>query len=490
MAFRRFSQPTPYRPPVFEGMPNILRAIERGQLRKAQEAETTRKAQEDLQKEIGKIERADYDGLYPKDTEIINKRATTDFDNTINDLNTVGSVSSKTRTGVSDTESFYANAKSEKDMLEGLDKTIEQIDDNFFNKDLAHARTMEQKLKVHGERDVQSINLDDPDYFMEEAYMQHHIKGQSQKDITQTVQTATGEVTTGVKGPFLDNQGNIKVTPQDANTYLNSRKDGKLHDKYNQAVDYELTTEVEDVMKGMNYLPDALQKRLRGLNNNEIKTFLINNPDMNPFDTRTFARRKLDMVAEKLRNGVHTDQKVNTDYTAKIGDEGPDLTGTERIRASAHENYYKTVSDVMFEDSTEGLKVFFSQEKGYLNPRFETEVEGPSLEGRRVIKVDLPTGGKDPVTKAPEVKAKTFPAETLQDMKEAVVELTNIYNSGIKDAAYRVDPNIIIRSMEKDPRFTEYDVDGKNYTFSQLKRKGYTDEQINEAVKLGTISKK
>jgi len=478
MAFRRFTQPEVARPARFEGVPNLLQAIQTAGLLKAKERETQAKAQADKIKAINDLELVSPTGGFVSDTKEIYEESKGIHDQFMSDMWKNGYASPETKKAMADLENKATISKQQKEQLTGFRKQVadKQRIDPYYNADLVNAMLTDEGIKGF-DRDFANVDINDPSAFMFEKYSADYVKEQSQT-WAYARKTDIMEREVEVVGPFLDVRGRVNVTDEDARQFIKSRDDGAIQQYYDQAQDFLLEDEIDQ----METLPFPELAWMDGLSKNEIKTRLINNPSLNVINPRSWGERTLLMAKKDLTNKIKINKTVSIDES--ITDRGAAAgTAGERIAVANAESRFETLNQAVYGGDIASLQAAFGGLKGIKEVKYDIaeaaadDITGPR-KGAKVVKVNIPNdAGEDAWT--------TVPIGTPEEMEKAMITLNKYMDDEVKGTANYIGPDKIKRMMDENVRYT---VGEDELSKAELRQMGYTDAQIKEALDLKNIS--
>ena len=488
MAFRKFSQPTPMRAAKFEGMPNLISSIQQNRLLTAKKKAAEDEAQQKVDKQINDLDRSIAQGAYVQDQEAINELAKTGVNEYISDLNKTGRVSAETSELMQQSEIMANKSKKQFGEFQTMKTDALNISKNdpYFNYTLADAKIRNEEVKTIDQRDANNVSLEGDEYFLFDKYKADYISEQNKTVKRPVFRDGKTAGHREVSGQFLDDKGNINVTDQDAQSFLNSEYKEKLHDYYNSTLDAEYDTEVASIRAG----GEAWTK---GLTHNEIKTALINNPELNTMDSRTFAERKLEMTKNDLREGARIDKLTNTNFVDRdTTKKPPGGTPEERLQIQTGLRN-ETLNKIVYSNDEDALAAAFGGLKGVSNYQFYYEdLKFPDYDKKGKVQ-GITLMVPDPETQGDFIP-KDIPLKTKKDKREARVILNKYLDDEVKGTANYIGPERIIKANEAikqaEEATVEYSAGDTTYTHKKLIDEGYTEEQIQQAIELGNIKVK
>lgn len=490
MAFRKFSQPTPMKAAKFEGMPNLISSIQQNQVLKAKDRAAKAEAQQKVDKQINDLDRSIEQGAYVQDQDAIDVLAKKGVASYIKDLNESGRVSAKTNEEMQEAPAMANKSKKQFAAFQTMKTDALNISKNdpYFDYTLADAKIRNEEIKSFDQRDTKNVSLEGDEYFMFDKHRADYISKQNETIKNPVI---VGGKTTGhqeVSGQFLDESGKINVTDQDAKTYLNSEYKEKLHNHYNNALDAEYDTEVVSIRA-------SGESWTQGLTHAEIKTALINQPELNTMDSRTFAERKLEMAKVDLREGARIDKLTNTNFVTKETEKKPP-GGTPEERLNIQTGLRnETLNKIVYSNDEDALAAAFGGIKGVANYQFyykpiafpfSEDKDKGDVEGITLMVPDPESQG--------EFIPRDIPLKTKKDKREARVILNKYLDDEVKGTTNYIGPERIVKANEaikkKEEGAVEYSAGEETYTHKKLIDEGYTEEQIQQAIELGNIKVK
>ena len=488
MAFRKFSQPTPMRAAKFEGMPNLISSIQQNRLLTAKKKAAEAEAQQKVDKQINDLDRSIAQGAYVQDQEAINELAKTGVNEYISDLNKTGRVSAETSELMQQSEIMANKSKNQFAEFQTMKTDALNISKNdpYFNYTLADAKIRNEEVKTIDQRDTKNVSLEGDEYFMFDKYKADYISEQNKTVKRPTFRDGKTAGHREVSGQFLDDKGNINVTDQDAKSFLNSGYKEKLHNHYNNALDVEFDTEIVSIRA-------SGEEWTKGLTHNEIKTAIINNPELNTMDNRSFAERKLEMAKEDLRAGARIDKLTNINFvnrdTTKKTPGGAKEEGIQ-IAAKFRNNL---IDKIVYDNKEDALASVFGGLKGVANYQFYYEdltfpdygIKG-KVQGITLMVPDPESAG--------EFITKDIPLKNEEDKLEARLVVNKYLDDEVKGTANYIGPERVSQENERIRKSkkssVEYSSGDTTYTHKKLIDEGYTEEQIQQAIELGNIKVK
>lgn len=441
MAFRKFSEAAPMRAARFEGLPNVIGAVQTAGLAKAKKEAAAAKSKQDRIDKIAELDLSIKQGAYISDNEEFQKRGEVLVNNMISEVTATGQESNENRLA---RQKLSADADASKLQLETANRKRKAIADNkdpYYHGNLDYAKVTDEEAKPFGERDIDSVELGESDTFLREQHLADHIKAQIEK-YAKTTTTDAGETKTTIEEPFITETGQSIVTDQDARDYINSRKDfnNEVSGFYDDAVDFLLDDEIRAMQESN--LPEHAW--MDGLSNNDIKTKVINDPSLNSINSDTWARRKLKMAKQDLRKGIKTNRLFDIDNTSSTDDK-PDKVETRM--AATSESRYETLGNAVFDMDEAALQTVFGGVKGVKEVKFDyAEKAFPAKDAKTVIKINIPEGGEDNWL-------KPIPFGTLKEKEAAIIKLNKYMDDEVKGTPNYVGGDRVLRLMEKDARF-------------------------------------
>ena len=411
MAFRKFSEAAPMRAAKFEGLPNVIRAVQTNQILGQRRAAAAAKAKQDRIDRINEIDPSIKAGAYIQDTKQFQKEGEVLINTLFNDITKTGSESPENRIA---REKLDQKAILSKQHLETANRYRDAIDNNkdpYYNGNLDHAKVRDEEANAYADRDMSRVKIGESDTFLREQHLADHIKSQTET-YKRTTTTDSGETKTEINEPFITETGQSIVTDQDARNYINSRKDqnNEVSGFYDDAIDFLLKDEI-DAMQASK-LPEHAW--MDGLSDNDIKTKVINDPSLNSINSDTWAKRKLKMAKIDLRNGIKTNRLFDIDNTTTDGGGTPDKVAIRADEAAG--SRYETLGNAVFDMDDAALQTVFGGVKGVKEVKFDyAKLAFPAKDKKTIVKINIPEDGDDVWTE--------FPFGTLEEKRAAIIKL-------------------------------------------------------------------
>ena len=223
------------------------------------------------------------------------------------------------------------------------------------------AKVTKWALQPAGERE-EGVKLFDDDTFNLTGNMARYVREIAKPYKKKSTDAAGNVYEVDNKGAFLNDRGEIEVTPTDASTYMNSNPD--VRTAYVNRVDWLIGNEVLGMQK------TGLYPWMEGKNFAELKAMTEGDPaKYNALNPASFAERLIEEAQEDLRSSAKNDLNQNIDYTAKKMTEAKESVG-ERKDAKNVEDANYTIKEIIFLEKQSALNTLFNQSESYKNPRF------------------------------------------------------------------------------------------------------------------------
>lgn len=439
MAFRRFSEAAPMRAAQFEGLPNLIGAVQTAGIVKAKKEAAAAKSQQELQKRVDAYKFSAETDMLPQDIEPFNEEGLNLGKGYLNALY-AGETGFKERGAMDQHEMKHAKLRSQRDQITVLNKTIDERakNDPYYIGPADEAKVMNVAIMDAGpERDaaIRDLSLGGDETFNDVKQRADYVASVTEKWSKKTTDASGKVVDVEINEAFLDEKGNTIVTPVDADQYLNSHVGVKPF--YTGLIVGEVEKTAQEMIDNPVLYPWAKDMEL-----NNLTDHLLKNPNDNFKNKRTLGERQIMMAQHDLREAIKTNRQMSSTAAAK--DMGKDKVET-RMSATT-DSRYETLGNAVFEEDEAALQTVFGGVKGVKEVKFDYAKQAfPAKDKKTVIKVNIPVEDEDNWVE--------FPFGTLEEKKSAIIKLNKYMDDEVKGTDNYVGGDRILRLMEKDPRF-------------------------------------
>lgn len=331
--FREFKSEAYYEAPDTNGLfAHTMNTIHGQMAERAREKRANRTAAERF-----KIDNAK--GFYTADVDVLNKQAGEIVSRARNEIRHKGQLSGETdlmmqdyQTTANQSKVDFELAKSARAKMKELaekDKyyTGASVQGGKIGKDEEELQKAEYEGPI-SERNqrIQDVlkNLGGIETFNKGKYVADHIQKQKLNKMQQVTDGSGVKTTRMTSAIFMKPDGTPGVTDEHVVEMFNSEP--RVEEWYNTAVNKQLTDEVGR-MKALG--SDPRVSWMVGMDDEDIKAALINNPTLNLINGTPFGQRKKEMARADLSVGQDINRSTSVDYSDSYGASGGKFNNTK-----------------------------------------------------------------------------------------------------------------------------------------------------------------
>lgn len=326
MAYREFEDENTYAAPETNGfLAHTIGTIHNQLQEKARQKKEFRTAAQKFKMDVGKA-------AYTSDQEVLNEDAKNITARAIHELKNTGQLSGETALAMQDHESMLNKSIIDKKLADQVRAKIKEHGDNpknYYNgkvdEDALMKAEYEGPISERQDR-IQAVakNLASIDTFNKGKFVADHIQRQKLNKM-QSVTDQSGVKTTKMTSAiFMKPDGTPGVT--DSHVVEMFNEDPRVEQWYSREVDKQLDSEISR-MKALGNDPRI--SWMKGMQDQDIKSAIIENPSLNMINGTPFGQRKKELARQDLSVGQDINRSTSIDYSDQAGATGGKFNNTK-----------------------------------------------------------------------------------------------------------------------------------------------------------------